>query len=107
MMSPMPFRLDILEQNVVSDSDQGAERSNIYCGLPQDHLDFTSRHVVQLLSSIKQAVHNVWHRTLLRLGRSLALRRALNTTLILTWGALMIAAAWWCRFDAPIWVGLI
>lgn len=28
---------------------------------------------------------------------------ALNTTLFLTWSALMIAAAYWARWDAPIW----
>lgn len=28
-----------------------------------------------------------------------------NTTLFLTWSALMIAAAYWCRFDVPIWGG--
>ncbi len=27
----------------------------------------------------------------------------LNTTLFVTWGALMLAAAWWVRFDSPIW----
>lgn len=30
----------------------------------------------------------------------------LNTTLIITWAALIIAGAWWVRFDAPIWGGL-
>lgn len=29
----------------------------------------------------------------------------LNTTLSITWLALMIAGAYWCRFDAPIWGG--
>jgi len=29
----------------------------------------------------------------------------LNTTLSITWLALMIAAAYWVRFDAPIWGG--
>lgn len=27
----------------------------------------------------------------------------LNTTLSITWLALMIAAGYWVRFDAPIW----
>lgn len=27
----------------------------------------------------------------------------LNTTLFLTWSALLIAAGFWARFDAPIW----
>lgn len=27
----------------------------------------------------------------------------LNTTLCITWFALMIAGAYWVRFDAPIW----
>ena len=30
----------------------------------------------------------------------------LNTTLFVTWGALMLALAFWCRWDAPIWGGL-
>ena len=29
----------------------------------------------------------------------------LNTTLFVTWGGLMLAAAYWMRFDAPIWGG--
>ena len=32
---------------------------------------------------------------------------ARDTTLFITWGALMLAAAYWMRFDAPIWVGLL
>ena len=30
-----------------------------------------------------------------------------NTVLSLTWFALMIAAAYWVRFDAPMWEGLL
>ena len=31
----------------------------------------------------------------------------LNTTLSITWLALMIAAAYWVRFNSPIWEGLL
>jgi hypothetical protein len=32
---------------------------------------------------------------------------ARNSTLCITWFALAIAAAYWMRFDAPIWGGLL
>lgn len=104
--SAIALRLSIFQPNLVTYADQVAQRSDIHRGLPQYHLDFAARHVVQLICGIKQAVYNVWHRTLPRLVSSIAFRNAFNTTLSLTWLVLMIAGAYWVRFDAPIWMGL-
>lgn len=104
LSSPMPFRLDVLEQNVVSDSDQIAQRPNADRGLPQDHLDIAARQFIHLIRRIKQALDYVGHWLLLTWAASVALRRfAFEITLSVTWFALMIAAATWMRFGMFPW----
>lgn len=103
LASPMPFRLDILEQSVVSNSDQVSQRSDGNGGLPQDHLDITAGKIVHLIRRIKQALDYVGHSLLLTWVASVALRFSACSLLIATSFAGFISFAFWLRFDAPIW----
>ncbi len=68
MTSTMPFRLRILQQDLISDADQGSEGLDVQCRTSEQRLEFASGQIVHTVGGVQQAFNDVGHRKVLRCG---------------------------------------